>query len=242
MKLARDLAQANCISLEWIILYIWKTSNKKFACKFVPAITSLKRIAIRSSQLFINNLLHPSTSKMGLPHILQLVYIYNISCLSKLSCKMSFYALDKVFVISILKFLFKTLYVYHQLVILQDCHSSRHSNTPCFISCLECCYSGKHYKSRSGLRWNHGPHTTTAIYQRSCWSKTWNILIFESNIKRWAILSDDVFFWFHLYNLQPIIQLFSLLAIATSYIGFVLGLADFLADCKWPPLLPFWLN
>lgn len=32
---------------------------------------------------------------------------------------------------------------------------------------------------------------------------------------------------------QPIVQVFSLLAIATSYIGFVLGLADFLADCEW---------
>lgn len=33
--------------------------------------------------------------------------------------------------------------------------------------------------------------------------------------------------------LQPIVEVFSLLAIATSYIGFVLGLSDFLADCKW---------
>lgn len=33
--------------------------------------------------------------------------------------------------------------------------------------------------------------------------------------------------------LQPIVEVFSLLAIATSYIGFVLGLSDFLADCKY---------
>lgn len=34
-------------------------------------------------------------------------------------------------------------------------------------------------------------------------------------------------------NLQPIVEVFSLLAIATSYIGFVLGLTDFLADCEF---------
>lgn len=32
---------------------------------------------------------------------------------------------------------------------------------------------------------------------------------------------------------QPIIEVFSFLAIATSYIGFILGLTDFLADCEW---------
>ena len=32
---------------------------------------------------------------------------------------------------------------------------------------------------------------------------------------------------------QPIIEIFSLLAISTSYIGFVLGLADFLSDCMF---------
>lgn len=33
-------------------------------------------------------------------------------------------------------------------------------------------------------------------------------------------------------SMQPIVEVFSVLAIATSYIGFVLGLSDFLADCK----------
>ncbi|XP_022932959.1 uncharacterized protein LOC111439555 isoform X3 [Cucurbita moschata] len=33
-------------------------------------------------------------------------------------------------------------------------------------------------------------------------------------------------------DVGPIVEVFSLLAIATSYIGFVLGLSDFLADCK----------
>lgn len=32
--------------------------------------------------------------------------------------------------------------------------------------------------------------------------------------------------------LQPIVEAFSFLAIGTSYIGFVLGLSDFIADCK----------
>ncbi|NTV41563.1 MAG: hypothetical protein HGA61_04825 [Candidatus Moranbacteria bacterium] len=32
--------------------------------------------------------------------------------------------------------------------------------------------------------------------------------------------------------LQPMIEVFLVLAIATSFIGFVLGVADFLADCK----------
>ena len=32
---------------------------------------------------------------------------------------------------------------------------------------------------------------------------------------------------------QPVIEVFSLLAISTSYIGFVLGLADFLSDCMF---------
>lgn len=32
--------------------------------------------------------------------------------------------------------------------------------------------------------------------------------------------------------LQPIVEVFSFLAIATSYIGFILGLTDFVADCK----------
>jgi hypothetical protein len=36
---------------------------------------------------------------------------------------------------------------------------------------------------------------------------------------------------------QPTIEVFSLLAISTSYIGFVLGLADFLSDCRF--LKPF---
>ncbi|XP_038999038.1 LOW QUALITY PROTEIN: tryptophan-specific transport protein-like [Hibiscus syriacus] len=31
----------------------------------------------------------------------------------------------------------------------------------------------------------------------------------------------------------PIVEVFSLLAIATSYIGFILGLSDFLADCEF---------
>jgi tyrosine-specific transport protein len=34
-------------------------------------------------------------------------------------------------------------------------------------------------------------------------------------------------------GLQPIVEAFSFLAIATSYIGFVLGISDFLADCKY---------
>jgi hypothetical protein len=33
--------------------------------------------------------------------------------------------------------------------------------------------------------------------------------------------------------LQPIVEAFSFLAIGTSYIGFILGLSDFLADCKY---------
>lgn len=32
--------------------------------------------------------------------------------------------------------------------------------------------------------------------------------------------------------MQPIVEVFSFLAIATSYIGFVLGLFDFVSDCK----------
>ncbi|KAK2971925.1 hypothetical protein RJ640_011706, partial [Escallonia rubra] len=44
----------------------------------------------------------------------------------------------------------------------------------------------------------------------------------------WEI--DMYFFLVMNIILQPIIEVFSLLAIATSYIGFVLGLADFLAD------------
>lgn len=31
---------------------------------------------------------------------------------------------------------------------------------------------------------------------------------------------------------QPTVELFSFLAVATSFIGFVLGLSDFLYDCK----------
>lgn len=38
---------------------------------------------------------------------------------------------------------------------------------------------------------------------------------------------------FYMKCLQPIVDTFSLLAIATSYIGFVLGLSDFMADCEW---------
>lgn len=34
---------------------------------------------------------------------------------------------------------------------------------------------------------------------------------------------------------QGTVQVFSFFAIATSYIGFVLGLTDFLSDCKAPP-------
>lgn len=33
-------------------------------------------------------------------------------------------------------------------------------------------------------------------------------------------------------ELQPTIEVFSLFAVATSYIGFTLGLSDFLCDCK----------
>jgi hypothetical protein len=33
-------------------------------------------------------------------------------------------------------------------------------------------------------------------------------------------------------QLQPTIEVFSLFAVATSYIGFTLGLSDFLCDCK----------
>ena len=37
---------------------------------------------------------------------------------------------------------------------------------------------------------------------------------------------------YNLSCLQPIVEAFSFLAIGTSYIGFVLGLSDFIADCK----------
>lgn len=48
------------------------------------------------------------------------------------------------------------------------------------------------------------------------WRKTnrWLIPMFFSNL------------------MQPIVEAFSFLAIATSYIGFVLGLSDFISDCK----------
>jgi len=49
-------------------------------------------------------------------------------------------------------------------------------------------------------------------------------------------LSKDKFGAFYEIEIdimQPIVEAFSLLAIGTSYIGFILGLADFLADCKY---------
>lgn len=113
---------------------------------------------------------------------------------------------------------------------LQECNNTRHWYTTYSVPSLEWCYPRNSWWQSNGIR----SITTVEIFKWNNWSKFMIASIFLSYycIKvSWLFIK--IYFVALNLILQPIVEVFSLLAIATSYIGFVLGLTDFLADCMY---------
>lgn len=137
--------------------------------------------------------------------------------------------------------------IYPSSLILQDSHCAWYSYSSYSISYLGRCNSWEYAKSCSKWHWNHRPTGAVTFQQWNSWSKfkkSFYILSCHNpyKVREWFSFplskrNRDYKPIPSCHVLQPIVDVFSFLAIATSYIGFVLGLSDFVADCKYFPSL-----